>query len=809
MTEADTEPVILARDGLPTAGIRTPSEPSPAIEYAAEELRRHLHVMLGLPPAVRREPRSPSKAVYVGDADAARAAGIDVASLNLGPEDFRLETRGGNLYVLGGGDRGVLYGVYELLETLGCRWYTTDVSTIPKCREVELPAMRRTGRPAFEFRDVFCWEGGDPTWWGRNRLNGNYTPVPDYMGGHVSYGLHVHTFFRLVPPGEFFADHPEYYSLIDGRRRWEKGQLCLSNPEVLRIAIERVIEHMERNPRATIFSVSQQDWEGYCECDECTAIAEAEGSQAGPVIRFVNAVAEQTSKRFPDKLIDTIAYMYTLDAPRTPPHPNVRVRMCPIRCCQGHPFGQCDHPESLRALKGLEEWGRLTDRIYIWHYCTNFSNYPLPMPDFDELAGNVRIYVDHGVRGVFMQGMGQDGGGAESMELRGWVLSRLLWDPTRDVWALVDEFLDAVYGSAAGAVRDYLDLFHRRVREDRSVHPLLYDPPTAPLFDGDILDQAESVLAGGEDKVRGRRRMRVRLLRNGVRYARLGRIEGLFRLDGDVFRSPASREDVKLWDAMIRDWKKAGVEYIREGEPLDVTAGKIRNRLADHDVKRAAGEGMEIAVVPDLGGRILHLTAGGRQWLTEPDPDNPFQLYPMSEGYCESLITGPFSYRGWGEPCRSRALRDGIRVYFDAPEGLRLTRTYRLREGALRIVSRIENAGDAPRSTAWGGSLHLLAPGAAVTFSASDGPRGIEWDDLDDGLGAARTLDGDKLPDGEWRAEVDGFRVVHRFDGPVTRAIVGKVTDKGTLALDLRTETASIAPGDAVEIRQEIRVGRV
>src|SRR5208337_2061902 len=95
---------------------------------------------------------------------------------------------------------------------------------------------------------------------------------------------------------EFFDAHPEYFSLVGSARRRAGGQLCLSNADVLRIVTERVLKCMRANPKAMIVSVSQNDWAGYCECPQCRALADEEGSQSGPLLRFVNAVAAETSK---------------------------------------------------------------------------------------------------------------------------------------------------------------------------------------------------------------------------------------------------------------------------------------------------------------------------------------------------------------------------------------------------------------------------------------------------------------------------------------------------------------------------------
>jgi hypothetical protein len=53
-----------------------------------------------------------------------------------------IRTSGGALYIAGGGDRGVLYGVYDLLERFGCRWFLrmSAVSRIPDA--LSCPARR-------------------------------------------------------------------------------------------------------------------------------------------------------------------------------------------------------------------------------------------------------------------------------------------------------------------------------------------------------------------------------------------------------------------------------------------------------------------------------------------------------------------------------------------------------------------------------------------------------------------------------------------------------------------------------------------
>ncbi len=815
MNDLKETPLRLASRGLPCFSINTSPTASSCEEYAAEELRRHLQMMIGAGTCSYSGKRSrgpeATGQILLNDWDTAAAAGVEVAALELGPEGFHLESRGNQLHILGGGPRGVLYGVYDLLETLGWRWFTPGVTRQPRCRQIVLPPVKKTAGPAFEFRDMWVWEGSDPLWWSRNRMNGQYTVVPEYMGGHVKYGLFVHTFYTLLPPAEFFAAHPEYYSLIDGQRRHETAQLCLTNPDVLRLVIERVLDCMAKHPQATIFSVSQNDWRGYCECPACSALAAQTGSQAGPLLQLVNAVAEAAGKVYPDKLIDTLAYQYTLDAPSgIKPHPNVRIRLCPICCCQGHAFGTCEHPESKRFLTALERWAQLTPQLYIWHYCTNFANYLFPMPDFDEISENIKLYQNFGVHGIFMQGMGEEGGGGESMALRGYVISKLLWNPDQPVWPLVDEFLAGYYGRAAAPVRGYLELFHERVRKNNELHPSLYDPASHPLFAGEICDAADALLAGGEAKVQGRERRGIRLLRGGLSYQRVTAAAVRFKRQGDIYQGDGSGKDRDDFDRLVRELKQSGIRRLREGHPLELTADLLGKRLGSHQVYWLRDDANEIALVPTLGGRLLEWHAHGRQWLAQADPGNQWLFYPMSEGYAEYVFLGEYYSVGWSETYRYRAggPQGSATLQATLANGLRLKRSCRLATGCLTIRSVLENTGSDPVSAGWGAGLYLELPGAeAVSFKTANETRRLTVNEIPDGVNHALVFEGPNAPANAWVVELPGFRVSHEFrKAAITRAILGRDAARNTIALDIRTARGPLAPGEKIEAVQKIRI---
>ena len=66
-----------------------------------------------------------------------------------------------------------------------------------------------------------------------------------------------------------------------------------------------------------------------CTCPECKKLDDAAGSPSGSLIYFMNKLA----KRFPDKEISTLAYLYTMNPPKNvKPEPNVVVMLCDIDC---------------------------------------------------------------------------------------------------------------------------------------------------------------------------------------------------------------------------------------------------------------------------------------------------------------------------------------------------------------------------------------------------------------------------------------------------------------------------------------------
>ena len=283
---ADGSNLTIVQDGQTHWVIALPADATAPVRHGAEELQKNLEKMSGARLPIVDAATQPASAISLQ------------VDRTIGPEAYRIRTVPGGIAISGDDHRGLLYGCYGLLEdVLGCRWYTAKISKIPRKATLCLGPIDITRKPAFEYREPFYWEAFDRDWAVRNRVNGNSQRLDDAVGGKVMYGPFVHTFNALVPPEQYFDTHPEYFSMINGKRVKGYYQLCLTNPDVLRISIERVRQWIKENPKATIFSVSQNDTDGHCQCVACKAVEAEEGAPSGVVLRFVNAVADAVAQR--------------------------------------------------------------------------------------------------------------------------------------------------------------------------------------------------------------------------------------------------------------------------------------------------------------------------------------------------------------------------------------------------------------------------------------------------------------------------------------------------------------------------------
>ena len=590
------ELVLAERGRAPEYAIVRAVDASPSVKYAAEELRDFTERMTGVRlPIVEVGEVSgvslPRKAIVLGNA-ARLAAGKKVDD-----DAFRLVARPPHLYVEGSDVRGVLYGVYELLERYGgCRWYASWHTVVPARDSFSVPDdLDDAQAPAFLCRDVHWWDYFKGDFAARNRVNGGLNRQQARHGGNTwrfGGGLgNCHTFERLLPPEKYFDEHPEYYSMVKGKRLKERTQLCLTNPDVLRLVTSNVLARIRKDPGAKFYGVSQNDWRNWCECPACKAVDDEEGSHAGTVVRFVNAIAEAVEKEFPDKIIETLAYQYTRHAPaKTKLRHNVIPCLCSIECDFSRPLATSPHPQNVSFLKDVEDWNRQTDCLYVWDYVTDFRCYPHPFPNVYVLQENVKFFRDHGVKMLFEQGACQ-GRHAGFAELKGWLLAKWMWNPDLPAEPLIADFFNGYYGKAAPIVRAVFDEAHRReaayAAADPS-HTLKIYEDVASASCRDVLDddfvawaqaqmkQAEEAVAGGPPVYS----YNVRMTAFSFDYIRLERLRRGKALDFTNRPTTAGGSQLAATEEEMRALAQSLLARMDEAKDIRLSSGNVKDRHA-------------------------------------------------------------------------------------------------------------------------------------------------------------------------------------------------------------------------------------
>ncbi|MCL2285662.1 MAG: DUF4838 domain-containing protein [Firmicutes bacterium] len=530
---------MLAKNQKAQVLILTAQDPTPQEEYAAKELRHYLHMMTGALFTIVSEP-NPEMPNVIAIGSAGKHLGLQYDK-TLGPDGFTVCTIGDSIGIVGG-VRGVIYGVYELLEHMGCRFFTSLCEKIPVAADLPIPQIDTSQKPVLEYRAHNYREFTQfPRFAVKSRINmgglrsGNIAPGSkhDNLGGGIEYAWFVHTFdSQILDPAEHFDKHPEYFSMVDGKRLKEFTQLCLTNPDVVEIAIEKVRAALRAKPHCRIISVSANDWYNYCTCPACAQLDAEEGTNAASLIWFVNQIAEAINEEFPDVIIDTLAYQHTRQAPKTMrPHPNVCIRLCTIEACFAHPLDSCDddsrktaRPDGTRThiLEDLEDWAKVCDRLYIWDYTTGFAHYPAPHANWGVLQPNMQAFVRNNAKGVFEQACGAIGGSTDLNELRAYVLAKLLWDANCDVKKHMREFCDFYYGAAAPYILEYIQTLTDKVEKD-NIHTGFNDQCNKAYLTDEMLDIYDSIFDNAETAVVGDaiRHMRIAKARLSLRWVRL------------------------------------------------------------------------------------------------------------------------------------------------------------------------------------------------------------------------------------------------------------------------------------------------
>lgn len=641
------EKFVITENGQAQCVIAVAARPGPAERTAALELQAFLLQITGAELPIRpcSEVAGDARQIVVGPSERSAELLPDVNLHEIGDDGIVIRTVGNALVLAGPPPRGTLYAVYTFLEDqVGCRWWTPTESTIPRKESLGVPALAIRYAPKLKSREAYYRDAFEAKFSARQKLNGHGAQTDEDWGGNIRFQGFVHTFYPFLPPETYFKDHPDWYSLIDGKRSHDRAQLCLTS-EPMRAEMTRVVlQRLAGDPGAKIVSISQNDWLGACQCGNCRAVVAEEGSEAGPLLRFVNAVAAEVEKKYPDVWVETLAYQYTRQAPlKARPRDNVIVRLCSIECSFVQTLGEGKQNEAFR--NDIEAWSRIAPRLFVWNYVTNFSNYLVPHPNLRVLAPNLRYFVNHNVVGLFEQGDSQSGVG-DFVRLRAWLLAHLMWNPAADENALIDEFLQGYYGPAAPYLRAYLNVIND-AGERSGKYIKCFMPDTAAWLTLDDLNRGSALFAKAEaavagDKILAGRVRRERLPLDHVWLTRYRALKLAAQLGGKQFLGPD--DPAAATKDFIRVARENGVGNWRENRPFAERAEVLLRKNGPPATPPEEAKGLAPADWLDFQDGEFHLAQPGEWagWADDPAASDG-RAARMPGDHFEWAVSLPFS----------------------------------------------------------------------------------------------------------------------------------------------------------------------
>ncbi|MCG3149137.1 MAG: hypothetical protein PCFJNLEI_02596 [Verrucomicrobiae bacterium] len=438
-----THALTLVENGTPKVRIVAKAD----AQDAAAELVRVIEEMSGAKLPVEGD----LPAIMLGE-----AADLKVEKTSRAKDGFRCKVVGNRLIIVGESPAGVYTGVERLLESLGCGWYVPgDVGeVIPQKKTIELPDNFELAEVSNSINRRFWYGGGS-----KGKTPATAAWLRRMNGANFESGSWSHAYAGLISKDVLKA-HPEYGSLVRGKRTTK--QLCTSNPDVIRTAAETLTGKMAKS-NALVFPAGPNDGGGLCECPECAKLdtpGYLEPSSGKPattdrVFGFASALADITSKQFPDRDLGILVYSEYSRVPQklTKLSPNVFPMIAPIRRCRIHGPGNPNCEMSRLLQEEIRGWAKLGPKLGFYMYNYNLADSLLPFSKVDfykrTLAEVNASHIDQ-LAWIFET---IDSWAAHAPSL--WLSARISWSTHLDVDREMERFYTGFYGAAAEPLKAY------------------------------------------------------------------------------------------------------------------------------------------------------------------------------------------------------------------------------------------------------------------------------------------------------------------------------------------------------------------
>lgn len=359
------------------------------------------------------------------------------------------------------GQTGTLFGVYDFLRRhADAMWaWPGELGESYRTGAILAPVGLRTNQPDFAQRIISYRPFDEPTmrWY---RRAGYGSPLDPHWPNHSA---------SRIATQENFQKHPEWFAIQNGRRN--PSNLSWAHPAIATEYTRLASEHFRKYPDSKVYRVMPADGTGISN-DPYTAPKvnwEKPGTGEGPlggnalisnvVWPTVNAVAREVGREFPDRYVGCCAYATYLKPPYEIEklEPNVMVMLCSMTPLMWPASQYGPGIEAFERGWQLRQPGLLAVWDYFIHRFQTGNNgdfIPWVVPNlisqrYGRLKGKCfGAFVQSSFYGKRTAHWGKD-------HVNWMVMSRVFWQPDRDIELLLDQYCKAFYGPAAETMRTF------------------------------------------------------------------------------------------------------------------------------------------------------------------------------------------------------------------------------------------------------------------------------------------------------------------------------------------------------------------
>ena len=425
------------------ASVQLPENPPRPVAYAAEELTNTLSRIYGKVPDWRIEFQCKGKAA---------------------DDEFKVESEGDRLTLSGSSPRATLFAAYAFLQDwLDVRWFWPGESGeyLPKAAPAVLPKRERVYRSPFRSREMsICVIGGhrhEPTerWFAKMFLNSglNSENVQRDLGLVIQKSGHwVSLPVNKAQRQKLFEAHPDWFSLLGGKRDISGIAGCWSNPGYYDYLVKELTALIRRE-HIEIANFFVADIIPRCECPECTV----DPDLSARWWKFYAKLIAGIRKEIPAQRFTGLAYQEYRKVPGIKVTEVENVEYCQYNRCYFHPLESKDCPKNVASMAEFRRWGEQAPLGFYGYGLDIFKPW-MYMPMWRMIDDEMKVFKKMSVKRVKTELLVERDDRFKCFRLPAYVWARLAFDPELDADAVARDFCERVYGAGAAEMYAYHEL---------------------------------------------------------------------------------------------------------------------------------------------------------------------------------------------------------------------------------------------------------------------------------------------------------------------------------------------------------------